>query len=73
MTKHTGHLQQPVSQSAFSMVNMSNDAKVPDSFHRELGQVNRILKKTQEEKPAGDWDSHLTTEHLRQINHYLYV
>lgn len=42
--KHTCHLQQPVSQSALSMVNMSNDAKIPDSVHRELRQVNSILK-----------------------------
>lgn len=43
MRKHTCHLQQPVSQSAFAMVNMSNDAKVPDSVCRKLGQVNRFL------------------------------
>lgn len=44
MRKHTGHFQQPVSQSAFPMINMGNDAKIPDSLHRELGQVNGLLK-----------------------------
>lgn len=44
MRRHTRHFQQPVSQSAFSMVNVGNDAKIPDSVHRKLGQVNGFLK-----------------------------
>ena len=48
MNKHTCHLQQPVSQSAFSMVNVSNDAKIPDSVHRKLGQVDGVLRKGKE-------------------------
>lgn len=47
--KRTGHFQQPVSQGAFSVINMGNDAEVPDSIHREFRQVNGILKsKTRE-------------------------
>lgn len=42
--KHTCHLQQPVSQSAFSMVYMSNNAEVPDFVWRKLGEVNGVLK-----------------------------
>lgn len=42
--KQTRHLQQPVSQSAFPMVYMGNDAKVPDCVCRKLGKVNFILK-----------------------------
>lgn len=48
-SKHTCHLQQPVSQSAFSMINMSNDAKIPDSVYREPRQVNGILKSKSKE------------------------
>lgn len=44
--KHTCHFQQSVSQCAFSMVNMCNDAKIPDSIHRKLGQVNDFLRDT---------------------------
>ncbi len=49
MSKRTCHLQQPVSQSAFSVVNMSDDAKIPDSVRRELRQVNSLLKSRRKE------------------------
>lgn len=65
MRKHTCHLQQPVSQSAFPVVNMSNDAKVPDSVCRELGQVNRLLN-TKGKKPVNVYDSHFSTAELLQ-------
>lgn len=43
-SKHTSHFQQSVSQGAFPVINMGNDAEVPDSVHREFGQVHSILK-----------------------------
>lgn len=41
--QHTCHLQQSVSQGAFSMVNMSNDAKIPNPVGRELREVDSFL------------------------------
>lgn len=49
MRKHTCHLQQPVSQSAFPVVNMGDDAKIPDSVCRELRQINSVLKSKRKE------------------------
>lgn len=45
----TCHFQQPVSQGAFSMVDMGNDAEIPDFVHRELGQVDSILRNNKEQ------------------------
>lgn len=43
--KHTCNFQQSVCQSAFAMVNVCNNAKIPDFVHRKLGEVNGFLKK----------------------------
>lgn len=42
--RHTCHLQQPVCQGALPMVNVGNDAEIPDFVHRKLGEVNGLLK-----------------------------
>lgn len=43
--KHTCNFQQSVCQSAFSMVNVCNNAKIPDFVDRKLGEVNGFLEK----------------------------
>lgn len=52
--KHTSHFQKPVSQRAFSVINMSNDAEIPDPVHGKLGHVNTVL----ERQRKGDALSH---------------
>lgn len=46
-TQSTCHLQQSVSEGAFPMVNMSDDAEVSYLVHRKLGHINVLLRKTQ--------------------------